>query len=80
MTNLNWEAFKVAAVKGLISLAWRAGMMVIAGVLAIISNSIGLLDLSPALLGVIGLILGELTKQFNIWEKTKIGVARVLGG
>lgn len=74
--NVNWETFKVALVKGLISLAWRVGSFIVAGLLALLVDSVGLLGFSPEITGIIGFILGEVTKQFRAWEKTKLGVAR----
>ncbi len=71
--------FIEALKKGAISLAWRVLFLVITGIIAIIGNSLNLLNLSPEIVAFIGLILGEISKQVSVWEKTKLGVARRLG-
>lgn len=52
-------------IKRIKSLLWRAGMMAIASFLAVISENIGLLELSPTVTIVMGLILGEVSKALN---------------
>jgi hypothetical protein len=47
------------------SLAWRAGMMAIAVFLGSVSENIGLLELSPQVTVLIGLVLGEVSKWLN---------------
>lgn len=79
MQNLITATFLEAVKKGLISLGWRVLMIVVSGFLAILVNSIGLLNLSPAVTAVIGLILGEVTKQWNSWSQTKQVVAGRIG-
>ena len=78
-TNLFTPTFIEAIRKGIISLLWRVAAIVVVGLLALLSNSIGLLNLSPNLVLIIGGILGEITKQVNTWAQTKLGVAKKLG-
>jgi len=51
--------------KRLMSLAWRVGTMVSAVVVAFISNNIGLIELPVWVIGLVGLILAEITKWLN---------------
>lgn len=77
--NLFTPTFIEAIKKGVISLLWRALALVVAGILSLLSNSIGLLDISPAVATIIGFVLGEITKQVNVWKATKLGIAKKLG-
>ena len=77
--NIFTATFVEAIKKGLISLAWRLGCYLIAGLLALLTSNIGALNLSPTLIAIIGVALGEITKQFNTWQATKLGVAKRLG-
>lgn len=52
-------------VKRLKSLAWRAGMMGLATVLAFLAQNVGLLELNPTVTVVLGLIFGEISKALN---------------
>ena len=65
------QVFVEALRKGVVSLLWRTGGMFVAGLLAIISNSLSLSDLGMGEIALIGLILGEITKQVNVWLATK---------
>ena len=56
---------KQALVSRLKSLAWRVGGMALAMVLAFISDNIGLLELPPLYVTLIGLVIGEVTKFLN---------------
>jgi hypothetical protein len=47
------------------SLAWRLGMMILAVVVGFLIDNLGALNLSPAIVGILGLILGEISKQIN---------------
>lgn len=47
------------------SFYWRTGMMVVAGLLALISKNIGMLELTPQTTVVLGLIFGEISKALN---------------
>ena len=44
------------------SFAWRLGMMIIAAVVGFTLDNLGLLELSPAVVTVLGLVLGEVSK------------------
>jgi hypothetical protein len=52
-------------VKRFKSLLWRAAMMGLALLVEFALNNLGLLDLSPQLTVVIGLVLGEVSKWIN---------------
>jgi len=56
---------KEALVKRLKSFAWRAGMMFAALVVAFLSESLADFNLSPQVTVVLGLVLGEVSKQLN---------------
>jgi len=58
--------------KRLMSLVWRLGGMSAAVILAFIANNLDLFNLSPGAIGVIGLIIGELTKITNNYFQDKI--------
>lgn len=47
------------------SFAWRLGMAVIAFIFAWVAENIGLLELSPAMTGILALVLGEVSKALN---------------
>lgn len=47
------------------SFAWRLGMVTLVFVLEWISGNIGLLELSPQVTMVLGLMAGELSKYLN---------------
>lgn len=47
------------------SFYWRTGAMALAGFLAIVADSLDVLSLSPAMIGIVGLVLGEITKALN---------------
>jgi hypothetical protein len=47
------------------SFLWRVGMMVIAAAISIMSDELGMLELSPAAVTVLGLVLGEVSKAIN---------------
>ena len=51
--------------KRLKSLAWRAGMMGLAAVIVTIADGLAGLGISPAVVGILGLVLGEISKQLN---------------
>ena len=55
--------------KRLKSLAWRAGMMGLAAVIVTIADGLAGLGISPAVVGILGLILGEVSKQLNTRAK-----------
>lgn len=52
-----WNRFK--------SFLWRAGGMFVIGLIAFVLQNLDVLHLSPALVGFIGLVLGEVTKWIN---------------
>lgn len=47
------------------SFLWRAGAMVVVALVGFISDNLGLLHLSPVVVTIIGLVLGEITKFIN---------------
>lgn len=47
------------------SLLWRAGMVAFAAGISWVLNNLSMLSLSPTLTVVIGLVLGEVSKQIN---------------
>lgn len=47
------------------SFLWRAGMMMLAALIAAISQSLNMLNLSPGAIAVLGLLLGEASKSIN---------------
>ena len=51
------------------SLLWRIGTMIGAVVVAFISDNIGLFELPLWAVGILGLILGEITKWLNTAQK-----------
>ena len=52
-------------IKRLKSLAWRAGMMGIAAVVAGVLENLNMLELSPTYTMLLGLVLGEISKHLN---------------
>lgn len=52
-------------VKRIKSLLWRAGMMGLATVIAVILEDIQVLELSPLATTITGLVLGEISKYLN---------------
>lgn len=52
-------------VKRLKSFGWRLGMMIAAAVVAFLIEQLKILDVSPTIVAVLGLILGEISKQIN---------------
>ena len=56
---------KEELLKRLKSLAWRAGMMLAALVVGFLIENLSSLNLSPTIVGILGLILGELSKTIN---------------
>lgn len=51
--------------KGLKSLLWRILMMALAIVIKFLIDNLGLFELSPTITGILGLILGEISKIIN---------------
>lgn len=47
------------------SFAWRAGMMLVALVVAFLTESLSDFNLSPQVTVVLGLVLGEISKALN---------------
>lgn len=52
-------------VKRIKSFAWRLGMALVVVVIDFTATNIGMFDLSPAVVGVLSLVLGEISKQLN---------------
>lgn len=59
------EELKQYLIKRVKSLAWRAGVMLAVGLLALIVEAVGKLNISPFLTTLIGLACGEATKWLN---------------
>jgi len=57
-------------IKRLKSLAWRAGMMGLAAVLAYVLENLQVLELSPFATTITGLVLGECSKYLNNLART----------
>mgnify|MGYP001562936082 CR=1 FL=1 len=65
------------------SFLWRLGAMALVSLLAFFSSNLDLFNLSPAVIGLVGLMMGELTKWLNshfALEDKAIGVVRRLAG
>lgn len=58
---------KELLVKRLKSFAWRLGGMAVVAGLNFVAENLGLTGLSPAVVAVIGLGVGELTKALNTY-------------
>ena len=48
------------------SFAWRLGGMITVAIIGFILDNIGVFNFNPAMVGVIGLILGEITKWIKV--------------
>lgn len=53
------------------SFVWRAGAIGFVAALEWISSNLGVLELSPFVITVVGLALGEVTKALNNWIKNE---------
>lgn len=55
------------------SFLWRTGMMILAVIIGALLSNIDILApyLSPAVIGVLGLILGEISKAINNYLSSK---------
>ena len=53
------------------SFLWRAGMMLLALTIDFAFNNLGFFNLSPQVTVVVGLVLGEISKQINNWLSKK---------
>lgn len=60
-----FKVSKEELLKRLKSFGWRIGMMVLAALIGFIIDNLGVLNLTPEVIGVIGLVLGEISKQIN---------------
>ena len=47
------------------SFLWRLGGMALVALLAFVSSNLDLLNVSPAVIGLVSLVVGELTKTLN---------------
>jgi len=56
---------KEVIIKRVKSFLWRLLGMVIATVLAFIASNLDMFNMSPGMIGVVGLVIGELTKFAN---------------
>lgn len=60
------------------SFYWRTGMMALASFLAIVADSLNMLELSPQITVVIGLVLGEISKALtNAVDNKPLGFAKI---
>ena len=59
------KIFALLVSKRFKSLYWRSGMMALAGFLALLSEQVGILSLSPQITIFIGLAFGEISKAIN---------------
>lgn len=57
---------KQIIIKRFKSLLWRIGGYALAGLLAFILEAFKVLELSPQLIAIVGLIFGEITKYLNV--------------
>lgn len=62
--------------KRFFSFLWRLGGMVAVALLAFVGSNLDLVNLPPAVIGVMGLIIGEVTKTLN--KRFELG-AKMLG-
>lgn len=53
------------------SFLWRLGGIIAVAILNLIADTIGLFDLAPSAVVVVGLIVGEITKYVNTNRKPK---------
>lgn len=58
--------------KRLLSFAWRLGGMIATALLAFVLENLNILDISPEVITVVGLIVGEITKAINSFVQGKI--------
>ena len=54
-----------ALIKRIKSFLWRIGMMTAAFIATAVADNIGMLEFSPVVTTVLGLILGEVSKALN---------------
>lgn len=52
-------------IKRIKSLAWRAGMMGLAAIVAYVADNLGVLELNPVVTTIAGLVFGEISKFLN---------------
>lgn len=69
---INFNRMSTELKKRLLSFAWRLGGMVIATVLAFLGDNLDLINASPAVIGIVGLVIGELTKLANNYFSGKV--------
>ena len=60
------EKNKTILVKRTKSFIWRLGAVCAIAILNFIANQIGLFDLPVLVVGIIGLVIGEVTKYLNV--------------
>ena len=60
------EEIKEIIIKRFKSLIWRIGGYAFAGCLAFILDALKILELSPQIIAIIGLVFGEITKYLNV--------------
>ena len=74
---------KTELLKRLKSFGWRLLGMSLVALLAFVSSNLELFNLSPAIIGLLGLIAGELTKWLNnafaLEDKALGAIKRVVG-
>jgi len=59
-------------IKRLKSLLWRAGAVAVVAVINFIAENLGAMGLSPEMVTIIGLVLGEITKFINNFVSKKV--------
>jgi len=59
------EEVKEQLIKRLKSLLWRAGAMIVTGLVVWASENIAMFELPPSITVLLGLMLGEATKYLN---------------
>ena len=60
---------KIVLEKRLQSFLWRLGMMILAGIVQLALDNLDLINLSPTITVMLGLILGEVSKFLNSRSK-----------
>ena len=62
------EEVKEQLIKRVKSFAWRLGSYIVVSGLALLVDSLGILNLDPAVVTVVALVCGEITKYLNAVE------------
>ena len=74
---------KTELLKRLKSFGWRLLGMSLVALLAFVSSNLELFNLSPAIIGLVGLVINEITKQlnntFSLEGKMLGGIRKIIG-